>query len=182
MSYWAVAQTEPMGEMKAITNLARQSFEAYCPFIKAKRVVRGSLQGFRRALFPRYIFVFVVDHWYSILTTIGINGVLMTSGSRLNNDFSEREADLEEQPAQLADTFIQKLKAREQGGLVVLPEPLPFKMGEKVFAKHGPMAQEGLYGLYDGAGTSQCERVLYELLGQKVPVNIPLHNLVSCSA
>ena len=78
MSYWAVVTTQPKAEHRALNHLEWQGFTAYAPKEKTVRVIHGRKVHGWRWLFPRYLFVDIVDQWHVLLSTIGINDVLMT--------------------------------------------------------------------------------------------------------
>ena len=63
MVFWGVAQTESQREKTAEMFLKDDGYEIYLPKLRAsKREV---------PLFPGYLFVWIVDRWYSIENTIG---------------------------------------------------------------------------------------------------------------
>lgn len=147
MSYWAVAQTQPQRERIARIWLMRSGYETYSPRVKLRfgRIIR---------LYPNYLFVRIVERFYPILSTPGIVRLCM-SGDR---------------PAPLPDTVIRRLRRREVGGFVRLRRHRP-KHGQKVRILHGTF--EGRMALYEGMSGEERERVLLELLGQMVSVELP---------
>jgi transcription elongation factor/antiterminator RfaH len=147
--YWCVAQTEPNREGTAERWLGQQSFETYLPRIKVPETRRII------PLFPSYLFVRIVDHWYAVSSTIGIIRVLC------NGDH----------PAHVRDDVVDKLKAQERGGLIRLPKPQRLKSGDRVRVVRGNFL--GQLGLYEGASGKQRERILLDLLGRKVQVVLP---------
>jgi transcriptional antiterminator RfaH len=148
MSYWAVAQTEPQREHTARLLLMRANYETYAPRIKQ----RGRIA----LLFPTYLFVRVIDRWYPILWTIGVTRMLMSG----------------ERPARLPDEIIPSLRKRERGGLIKLPPPgRALKAGQNVKIIRGSF--EGHLALYEGQSGRDRERVLLELLGQLVSIELP---------
>jgi len=60
MSYWAVAQTEPMREHTVRLLLMRLGYETYAPRIRHRKRIA--------LLFPTYVFVRVIQRWYPILS------------------------------------------------------------------------------------------------------------------
>src|SRR5262245_8459095 len=148
MSFWAVVQAETQREHAVRLLLMRHGFETYMPRIKIRN--RISL------LFPSYIFVHVVDRWYPILWTAHVSRLLMAG----------------DKPACLKDEIIASIRKREIGGFVKLPLPnRQFKPGQKVRIVSGSF--NGQIGLYQGQSSRDRERVLLELLGQAVPVELP---------
>jgi len=156
MSFWAVVQAEAQREHAVRLLLMRLGFETYMPRIRVRN--RTSL------LFPTYIFVRVIDRWYPILWTAHVVRLLM-AGDR---------------PAHLKDEIITTIRKREIGGYVKLPLPnRQFKSGQKVRVIAGSF--NGQIGLYQGQTSRDRERVLLELLGQAVPVELPGKDLAPLS-
>jgi len=149
--YWAVAQTEPQREHIARVWLMRLGYETYAPRVRLRRgrVVR---------LFPTYIFARVSLAWYPILWTPGIIRLLMAGDA----------------PARLPEIEIQRIKRREVGGFVRLPRRRPF-IGQQVRIVKGSF--EGRMALYAGMSGDERERVLLELLGQMVSVELPAQHV-----
>jgi transcription antitermination factor NusG len=148
MSFWAVVQAEAQREHAARLLLMRHGFETYMPRIKVRN--RISL------LFPTYVFVRVIDRWYQILWTAHVVRVLMAG----------------DKPACLKDEIMASIRKREIGGFVKLPLPnRQLKPGQKVRVIGGSF--NGQIGLYEGQTSRDREKVLLELLGQAVPVELP---------
>lgn len=148
MSYWAVVQTESQREPFVRMMLMREGYETYLPRIRMRKRILP--------LFPSYLFVRIVDRWYPVKNTIGVSKVLLAG----------------DQPAHVHDAIIVKIKHMEHGGIVRLPKPeKTLKPGAKVQIVRGHF--QGHIGIYDGASGKERERVLLQLLGQSVPVNVP---------
>ena len=155
MSFWAVAQAKSQRERTAQRFLDREGFETYLPLIQAanKRSV---------PLFPTYLFVRIIDRWYSIENTIGVLQLLLSG-------------DL---PAKLPDSVILELRRRERNGIVHLPKPRGMQIGDRVRVLRGSFVDH--VGLYDGMTSQQRQFVLLELLGRKVRVELSKADLRSC--
>jgi len=154
MSFWAVVQTEPQRERLVRLFLMRACFETYMPRIRDRTRIH--------LLFPSYVFVHVVERWHSIRWTPGVLQLLMNA----------------DRPAELSDDVIMTLKSRERGGFVRLPRaPAAFKPGERLRIVRGSF--EGQFAIYQGMSGKDRERVLLDLLGQLVPVNLPAANLAA---
>lgn len=151
MSFWAVAQTQPQHEHIARLLLMRQRFETWMP--------RTRYRGHVGLLFPSYLFVRIVDQFYPIRRTPFIVRLLMSG----------------DKPAELKEEIMAGLRARVVRGFVKLPLPAPLKPGQKVKIVAGSF--NGLVGLYQGQSTRDRERVLLELLGQIVPVELPAKDI-----
>jgi transcription antitermination factor NusG len=147
MAFWSVAQTEPQREAVAVHFLGEQGFDTYLPVIKAQRRLLP--------LFPSYVFVQIESAWWAITRTIGVLRVL-TNGDH---------------PAELRDDVIAKIRAQEKNGIVKLPTPRPrFVIGDKVSVIAGSFL--GQIGIYDGMAGKARERVLLDLLGRQVRVEL----------
>ena len=152
MSFWAVAQTESSRERTAQRFLEQDGFETYLPLINAanKRAV---------PLFPSYLFVRIINRWYSIDNTIGVLQLLLSG-------------DL---PAKLRDSVVIELRRKERNGVVYLPKPRGLQLGDKVRILRGSFIDH--IGLYDGMTSQQRQFVLLDLLGRKVRVELPKADL-----
>jgi transcriptional antiterminator RfaH len=129
----------------------RNGFTTYAPRIKH----RGRIGW----LFPTYVFVRAWSRFYPILWTTGVVRLLMCG----------------EQPASLADDIIANIRKREIGGFVKLPPPARLKKGQRVRIVRGSFA--GQVAVYEGMTGKDRERVLLDLLGQKVSVELPDRDL-----
>jgi len=145
--FWSVVQSHPACERKAITNIERQGFTCYAPKEKIIRIVRGRKVHDARWLFPRYLFVWITDHWYALFGTFGVSSLIM------NGD----------KPAKLPEGWVEKMKEREIGGLIVL-NASRFKKGQRVEVTGGLFA--GHHGLYQGMTSRQREVILLDALGR----------------
>jgi transcriptional antiterminator RfaH len=149
MSHWAIVQTETQREHTVRLLLMRGQYETYLPRIRVRsRIV---------PLFPSYLFVSLHERrWYPVMWTPHVTRLLM-SGDR---------------PAQLPEDVVNQIRKREHNGLVKLPKVSQvLKKGQKVRVIRGNF--EGHIGLYEGMSGKDRERVLLELLGQAVSVELP---------
>jgi len=148
---WWVCQTEANFERVARLLLMRLGFETYAPRIK----VRGRIAY----LFPAYLFVAAGERFYPVLWTPHVVRLLM-AGDR---------------PATVRSEIVAHIRKREVAGFVKLPLPNRLKPGQKVKVTNG--AFEGQIGLYEGMSGKDRERVLLELLGQAVSVELPARDI-----
>jgi len=148
---WVVVQTRHGQEQTAYDNLVAQGFDAYLPRISELVVRRGRRVESVRPLFPRYEFVRDTgESLRSLMGTRGVSSVLM-DGDRFGH---------------VSDLDVHKLRLRETSrGLVVLPR---FSDGQPVISMRGLM--EGQMGLYDGMVGGDRVRVLFGMMGRRVPV------------
>lgn len=155
MSYWSVVQTKPQCEYLVRNRLMRRDLQTYLPKIK--------IHGRIALLFPAYLFVRIAESFYEVRWTDGVIRLLMAG----------------DQPARLADEVIMDIRKREVGGYVKLPKRNVLKKGDKLQITNGSFA--GHIGVCDGMGSKERVRVLLEMLGRKVPVEVsdtailPLH-------
>lgn len=160
---WTCVQTRSGASALAVQHLARQGFIHYSPMIRKRirradgKVVVGSTQ-----LFQNYVFVFVIDRWRSLKSTIGVAKLLMFG---------------DESPAVVDQQVIENLRAKEDcEGMVVLGKP-KFDRGERVQFKSGPFALE--CGLFDGQRDGERVAVLMTFLGTQRLVLTKEDDLVS---
>src|SRR5216684_6627932 len=97
---WILIVTKPNQESVAADNLKRQGYEPYWPKCKE---LRGS-KAVIRPLFPRYVFVGIVQSWYPITGTRGVSHVLLGTDG----------------PLPVHEGIIKELRSREHHGLVSL--------------------------------------------------------------
>ena len=153
MSYWWVVQTESQREHLARLLLMRHGFLTYAPRIKH----RGRIA----LLFPTYLFVGAAERFYPILWTPGVVRLLMCG----------------DHPAYLDGSIVDAIHAKERNGFVKLPTPSPrLKKGQNVRISKGSFC--GQIGLYDGMSSHERARVLLELLGRKVMVDLKESDIV----
>jgi transcriptional antiterminator RfaH len=153
MSDWWVVQTEVNFEHVARLLLMRLGFVTYAPRIKIRDRVAW--------LFPTYLFVGAREQFYPILWTNRVVRLLMAG----------------DQPASVKGEIVAHIRKREVGGFVKLPLPnRQLKPGQRVRVING--AFQGQIGLYEGQSGRDRERVLLELLGQAVPVELPSASIV----
>ena len=151
---WYVVQTEPCREPFVTERLARDGFVPYLPRIRLPNTGRIA------SLFPGYVFVGAADRWYSIRGTIGVRQILMSGQT----------------PAKLPPTVVDELHAREdRNGFVKLPPPPRYRHGQKVGIVRGLF--KGRSAVYLGMGARERERVLIELLGRAITMDLPAADL-----
>lgn len=161
MTYWAVAMTKSCSENITQFNLNRQEFETYLP----KYLIKVGKEFKIKILFPRYIFVKIKLQWHSINGTRGIIRLIMN----------------ETKPAQISERIIHDLKSREDSkGMIVLPSAPKFTSGQAVRVVKGPL--EGYIGLYEGMRPNERIRVLIQMLGQTVPIELDEKDLMAVAS
>jgi transcription antitermination factor NusG len=148
--FWAVAVTVTRREGYAADQLERAGFDSFLPKIK----IRAENGNWRvEPLFPGYLFVRIVERWYSIAWTNGVTRLIMAG----------------DQPARCPDQEIDKIQHAIGGnGLVRLPpanRPAKCLEGQPVRILTGSF--RGLTAIYVGMSARARETVLLDLLGQK---------------
>jgi transcriptional antiterminator RfaH len=153
MSYWAVVQVESQCEHVVRLLLMRARYQTYMPRIRHRRRVAP--------LFPGYLFVRIVDRWYPVVWTVGVVRLLMSG----------------DQPAVLSEKIMHEIRKREdRDGYVKLPSPKNrLHNGQHVRVTRGSF--EGQIALCQRMSSKDRVWVLLNLLGQKVPVELPGRDL-----
>jgi transcriptional antiterminator RfaH len=162
MAFWSVAQTQPFSERKAKRFLEGQSFDCYLPKILQTQHLRNNKHIRECALFARYLFVRIENAWHVINSTPGISYLLLDGAMK---------------PIVVSEKVINEIRSREdRHGFVVLPKKQQFKPGQQVKVISGQFA--GQLALYDGMTSRQRERVLLQLLGQYVSVELNIDSRI----
>jgi len=131
--------------------LMRAKYETYLPRIRVRNRIMP--------LFAGYLFVDLTHrHFYPIMWIPHVVRLLMCG----------------DRPAQLHDNIVNEIRKREHNGLVKLPIRR-IRKGDSVRIMRGNF--EGRFGLYEGMAGRDRERVLLELLGQVVPVELPAKDI-----
>lgn len=157
--YWACAQTESQREHVAERWLKEQRFEVYLPRIRIERHVRGRRVDDETPLFPGYLFINIVDRWYSIPSTIGVIDVLRAS----------------EGPARVPDRIITDLKARERDGVIELLRRPAFRRGDRVRIVAGPFRDQ--LAVFAGMKPRERVEVLLQFFGGERRLELGRHDI-----
>jgi transcriptional antiterminator RfaH len=152
---WAVVNTQPHRECIALENLTRQAFKAWCPMVRRRVRHARRAHDLLRPLFPGYLFVNLSPQlrWRQIMSTAGVR-MLVRFG---------------EQPAFLADDFIQELKSHEINGEIMRPANA-LVVGQTVHLVDGPFS--GLVGTIIEMDDKDRLVVLMNLLSRTVKVQV----------
>ena len=163
--HWACAQLHAQHERLALHCLQLAGYAVYQPRIAEPSVIRGRRVDVSRPLFPSYIFVFIVDHFWSAMRSPGVIRLIL-DGSR---------------PARVPDGVINELRRREQAdGLIRLPEPPKsrgLRRGDQVRITQGPFTDR--LAIYQGMCGAQRVAVLFALLGGQKRVTMPKDDVVA---
>ncbi|HEX5472878.1 MAG TPA: transcription termination/antitermination NusG family protein [Lacipirellulaceae bacterium] len=153
---WYVVMTQPHAETRAVANLEKQDFPAFCArFYKSRRHARR-LESVLVPLFPRYVFVQLdlsCDRWRCCRGTRGVAHMIMQG----------------ERPQAVAAGVVESLLRQTRlDGSIDLTGRL--ELGQSVRIAHGPFA--GLVGTLAQLNSAGRVRVLLHLLGRSVSVGL----------
>ena len=159
---WAVINTQPHRERIALENLARQAFDAYCPFVRRRVKHARRADDVLRPLFPSYLFVHFspqTQRWRPIMSTFGVR-MLVRFGEQL---------------AFVPDDFIEELRSHEIDGEIVHPAR-SYALGQRVHVTNGPFS--GLVGTIIDMNDNDRLIVLMNLLNRPVKVQVPARMVI----
>ena len=159
LGHWACAQLHTQHERLALHCLGLAGYTVYRPQIAETAIRRGRKIDVSRPLFPSYIFLLVIDHFWSAMRAPGVVRLIM-DGAR---------------PARVPDLIIDELRRREQSdGLIRLPEPPKprgLRHGDKVRITQGPFTDK--LAIYQGMSGAARIAVLLALFGGRVTLTLP---------
>ena len=132
MPYWACAHLEPQRERLALHCLSLAGYSTYLPRLRERRATRGRKVEVSTPLFPGYCFVTIELQWHAVRWSVGVLGLILAG----------------DQPARVADSIIDEIRAREVNGAVDLGERPRFRRGDSVRILQGPFT--GHLAIYAG--------------------------------
>ena len=151
--YWCCAQVEPRRERLASHCLGLAGYKIYQPLLREQRRSHGRKIIASPALFPGYLFVWVVRGWWDARWAPGVIRLIMDGLL----------------PARVPDAVIPEIKSRERNGFVVLPQPRGL-IGRRVRVLQGPLQEQ--IGLLAALRPHERVLVLLQLLGGERPVEL----------
>jgi len=163
-SYWFVLQTAPQKELPLAKLLEASGMRVCAPrFPLPKRARPDSIRSSRpRLVFPGYLFFKVPSgfkDWDVVQWTAGVRRILQH----------------EEGPAAIDDSIIDHLESRLAAGELTGSKP-KFRSGQPVLIERGAMAAvDAIFDQY--LDTYSRVRVLVEMMGRSVPVQVDLGDL-----
>lgn len=120
------------------------------PMFREKVIRSGKTTEVARPLFPRYLFVQIVQQWSSLAGTYGVSGIVKDGAS----------------PKYVPQKIIDKLKSREdKDGFILLDEDDSIKKDDPVKVMKGPF--EGHIGIFQGMTADERAVVLFKMLGSE---------------
>jgi hypothetical protein len=149
---WFVVQTNPQRE-----NFVTEQLKKFDPYLPQFKTLKGRIAP----LFSSYLFVPRVEDWSPISNTVGVRCLLKTG----------------DHPACISGRVIASWRAKERGGLVQLPPPPRFRVGERLTILRGSLKHRSV--IYAGMSGKDRERVLIEMLGQNVTLVVLTADLAS---
>jgi transcriptional antiterminator RfaH len=159
-SGWAVAHTQPHAEHIALTNLARQGFDAFAPKFREVFYERGRKYSKSGYLFSRYIFVWIESQWSAITGTRGVSRLfLINDKPAFLNEIDEAR-------------ILGLRRSLGHDGFLEMKEPPPHKIGDTIEVRSGPFY--GFKGIYQGQSKEEREIVLLDMLGRSVKVELKI--------
>ena len=162
ISHWACAQLHAQHERLALHCLGLAGYAVYQPRIAEPVIRRGRKIDVSRPLFPAYVFVLVIDHFWSAMRAPGVIRLIM-DGSR---------------PARVPDGVVDELRRRERpDGLIRLPRPRGLQRGDQVRITQGPFADR--LAIYQGMSGAARVAVLLSLFGDQKRVTMSKDNIAT---
>ena len=152
--YWACAQVEPRRESLASYCLGLAGYEIYQPLLREQRRSHGRKITVTPALFPGYLFVWVVSGWWNARWSPGVVRLIMDGLV----------------PAVVRDDVIAEIRSRERNGLVELPKVHGLKPGMRVQVISGPLSEQ--IGMLAALRPRERVLVLLQLLGSQQRVEL----------
>jgi transcription antitermination factor NusG len=104
--YWCVARSEPGREAVAVRFLDRRATSLICSGLANGASTKAAALAIMPPLFSNYLFVRIESGWWEARRCIGVAAIVMAG----------------DEPGKLADSVIDRIRSREQNGLIVLPE------------------------------------------------------------
>lgn len=153
---WYLVYCKPKKEFLAKEHLARQCYEVYLPLARFQARRRGKYNAVIRPLFPRYLFICLVDddNWQPIRFTQGVHSLVQFGATA----------------GRVPTTLISTLKAAENAeGLQELAAP-SMQIGAKVSITQGPMA--GYDAVFMAQNDKQRITVLLEIMGRYTRIHL----------
>lgn len=163
MKRWYAVQTQPRKERLALLHLERQSFAAYCPFVRRQRRTATRVVNALEPLFPNYLFVSLdcqAERWRSINGTIGVSRLVSFSNA----------------PSPIPAGFVERLTVSHENDEEAVFD-LSLQAGDRVRIIGG--AFDDLCGTLATADARQRVTVLLNLISGETRVSLPRDRLIA---
>ena len=161
---WFVVHSQPHREAGARFHLENQGFRTFLPRrMKTRRHAR-KLENILAPFFPRYLFVVLDlsrDRWRSVNGTFGVSRLVMEG----------------ERPKPVPRGIIEALIAScDERGVLRFDGDGRLRVGDRVQVLAGPFAEQ--FGLLERLDDQGRVRLLLEIMGGRVPVEVPSEILI----
>jgi len=124
--YWACVQTAPARESAAEHFLRLAGYgQIYLPRLRVVRRHHGRRIVLTPALFPSYLFVWIIAGWWSARWCPGVTRLVTNGGA---------------EPTHVPDELIESIRSREVDGAVELAPPPVLRRGARVRVLRGPFS------------------------------------------
>jgi transcriptional antiterminator RfaH len=163
VAYWCCAQLEPNRERLALHLLVQERFTVYAPKVRVRRIIRGRREDREVPLFPRYLFIEIVQQWYRARWCPGVVRLIMDGIT----------------PAKVPDAVIAEIQSRERNGLIELPKPRGLRRGDPVKILRGSFS--GQLAIYADMKPRERVEVLLRLLGGEQRVILAKQDIAAMS-
>jgi transcription antitermination factor NusG len=157
MSFWAAAQTIAQREQPVAARLSRIGYPVLAP--QGRFRIDGQMRI--TAVFPGYVFLKIINSWWTARFTEGVLRLIMSGDG----------------PAKVPEFEIQKIiQQTGPNGLVRIPKQPPTP--PRTLIREGAVVRilsgsfRGISGVYAGMSPNDRQRVLLDLLGRKCRVEL----------
>ncbi len=161
MGSWFLVQTKPKQEVRAVENLERQGFKAFCPQVFVEKLYRGKRKVSREVLFPNYLFV---NFDQAVVPAMSVN---YTRGVNRIVSFGDM-------PTEIPELLINQLQERVDQNADNLIKDMPVA-GDQLQILEGPF--RGLNAVFSQIDGDSRAVVLITILSQKVRAVLPFASL-----
>lgn len=159
LSTWFLIYTKPKQEKVAETNLVRQGYRVYLPYVQLSKRRQGGYQMISEPMFPPYLFIYlnpISDNWAPIRSTKGVTSLVRFGGM----------------PAKVPTPLIEFLMKNQENKPSSEPTVPEFKQGESIQILDGVMA--GYQGLFEAKSGTKRVTVLLDIVGKAMKVEVPI--------
>ena len=162
MRAWYLVYSKPSQESVALENLLRQNYRVYLPMLRTPRHQRTARAKSVQPMFPRYLFVHLIDYvddWGPIRSTRGVMRIIRFGST----------------PARVPDDFIETLRSREdEHGVHSVPD-LRYQPGERVRISDGSMA--GYEAVFAGRTGKERVMLLLNIAGTEAKLQLSIDQI-----
>lgn len=154
MTFWACLQTKPQCERRAEDWIKRAGFTTMLPMLRERDRIGP--------LFPRYLFVQIIDCWYDLRWLPGVSKILLN---------------IEGVPAHVPEQEIEGLEKLMREGVVDLPPAPQWYVGQELEMRDLNHMLAGKTLIFQGMRSKDRVKVLLHWLGSDRVVDLPIVDL-----